>query len=104
MGVLVDWFGGKQPEETEDTSAVLYSDLSFGETYRPKGLKLAVPVRISCLFPRKNCTRKNAGGVLGGHRHWDEGQGLRYDVASDKFEPGGVLHMQKPIYGIPGAD
>ena len=95
MGILVDWLGGKQPEETEDTSAVLYSDLSFGETYRPEGLRSDSSSADIVAFSEEELY---AGEIQ--VEFWEitvmdmQVKDYRYDVASDKFEPGGVLHMQ----------
>ena len=38
MEILVDWFGGKEPESLAPEDAVPYSSLSFGEIHRPDGL------------------------------------------------------------------
>ena len=97
MGVLVDWLehGTPAPHQEETSSSVVYSSLLFGNTYRPEGLRSGTSTMDIIPFAEENLY---AGQTQ--VEFWEvtvtgmEAKEYRYDVASDKFQPDGVLHRQ----------
>lgn len=92
-------FSSTQPESSpplvDYSQTVQYSDLSFGDTYRPEGLQTSSALLSIIGFSEEELY---AGKTQ--VEFWEvtvagmEVKDYRYDVASDKFEPNGVLHIQ----------